>query len=449
MRKWLVCLMATSLVLLLCACSSTNSSNKASLEFMYWGSVFEKKAINGMLQSFESSHPKIDIIAKHVPDEYDTKMNTLMASGKLPDVAYLTESTAMEWAAKGKLLNIEKYFDEYPRLKHRLPQTYYYYAKGKTIGTNTAAEVMNLYYNKDLLNTEGVDLPPSKAQQAWNWEQFVKTAQKLTIDENGNNALSPNFDPKHVKQYGVSFPTSYLGYYPFLISNGGQILNDEGTKFVMNSQKSIEVFQRLHDLMYKYHVSPTPTQRENMPGSSVLLQTKRVAMVIDGQWSILDFSESKLNFGIGVLPKMGQPHTVILGAPTVIFANTKHPKKAIELYLYHNNPEKVNLFKKGLWMPLEKKYYTDEKYIKMWTDNKAHPPEYKDAVIDYTLNYAVPSPTYTIKNWNQISDAMNAKLDLIWLNKKPVKEVLDEIKDKVTPMLKRQISSTLCSKTYI
>lgn len=46
------------------------------------------------------------------------------------------------------------------------------------------------------------------------------------------------------------------------------------------------------------------------------------------------------------------------GAAGAIFAKTKHPEEAIELYLYYNDPEHVDLFKDGLWAPLQKKYYT-------------------------------------------------------------------------------------------
>ena len=56
------------------------------------------------------------------------------------------------------------------------------------------------------------------------------------------------------------------------------------------------------------------------------------------------------------------------------------PEEAVELYLFHNDPTKVDLFSSGLWMPLEKKYYTDQADIDFWTKNDVHPPEYRTAV---------------------------------------------------------------------
>jgi len=440
------------------ACSSTNSSetsgttnsnnNESSssdtgsseaetvtLKFMYWGSVFEKQAVEQMVQAFEKQNPTIKIDAQHVPTDYDTKINTLMASGDLPDVAYLGEGLALKWAEEGKVMDMTTYVEQHDQLRNRIPETFYYFDEGKTIGTNTAAEIMSLFYNKDLFESENVALPPSSADDAWTWSEFLETAQKLTLDNKGNNALSSDFDSENIAQYGVSFPTGWTGWYPFLKSNGGNITNEDGTEFALNSPEAVEIFQNLQDLMYKYHVAPTPTQKENMPATSVVLQTKKVAMVIDGHWNILDFGESKLNFGVGVLPKYKEAKTAIFGAPTIIFSSTKHPEEAIKFYMFHNDPEQVDLFARGLWMPLESKYYTDQEYIDKWTKTDIHPPEFKEAVIDYTLSSAESGPSYSLKNFSEIDSAMNAVLDQLWLGQKSAQEVLEEMEQEIQPLL--------------
>jgi len=242
-------------------------------------------------------------------------------------------------------------------------------------------------------------------------------------------------------QYGISFPTWWGGWYPFLLSNGADLTNEDGTKYAMNSPESIEVFQKLQDLMYKYHVAPTATQQQNMPATNVRLQTKKVAMAIDGQWALLDFASTKMNFGMGVLPKFKEPKTIILGAPTVIFSSTKHPEEAMEFYVYHNNPEQVDLFKQGLWMPLEEKYYTEQDAIDSWINNEAHPAEYKEAVIDYTVKYAEQSPSYDLKNFAEIDPKIGAALDKLWTNKEPAEKVLNDLEKEVQPLLQGKYSN--------
>jgi multiple sugar transport system substrate-binding protein len=418
------------------ASGSQSSGEKVKLKFMYWGSAFEKAAMEKMIKAFNGSHPNIEVKGEHVPGDYNAKINTLMATGDLPDVAYLGEGLALKWATDGKVLDMTQYLDMYPDLGNRLKQSYYYYEPGKTIGTNTAVEMITLYYNKDLFKEAGVELPPTNGANAWTWQQFVDIAKKLTKDSSGKTPNDPGFDPKNIVQYGVSFPTWMGGWYPFLLSNGADITNADGTQFAMNSPEAIEVFQKLQDLMYKDYVAPTATQQQNMPATNVRLQTKKVAMAIDGQWSLLDFASSKMNFGIAVLPKLKEPKTFVLGAPTVIFSNTKHPKEALEFYLYHNNPEQVDLYKQGLWMPLQDKYYSDPAAIDSWIKNDSHPAEYKEAVIDYTLKYAGRSPAYSLKNFAEIDPKISASLDKIWTNKEPAEKVLNDMVKEVQPLLK-------------
>lgn len=55
-----------------------------------------------------------------------------------------------------------------------------------------------LYYNQALFDEAGLDYPP----QEWTWEEFIDLAKLLTVDANGNDATSPEFDPELVVQFG-------------------------------------------------------------------------------------------------------------------------------------------------------------------------------------------------------------------------------------------------------
>ena len=52
--------------------------------------------------------------------------------------------------------------------------------------------------------------PPVTPEEAWSWEEFVVTGQKLTAGRNGYDVTSPNFDAEHVTTYAVVFPQSML-----------------------------------------------------------------------------------------------------------------------------------------------------------------------------------------------------------------------------------------------
>jgi len=411
------------------------------LKFLYWGSNEEKKAVESMIKSFNESHSNIQVVGEHVPGDYNTKINTLMASNELPDVAYLPDALASQWGIEGRLLDFTPYMDENQDLKNRVPLSFYYSEPGKPAGFSTAAEVMVLYYNKDLFDEAGLPYPPAEADKAWTWEEFVEVARKLTKDSSGRTALDDGFDPNNIVQFGFSFDSDRASWGPFLASNGGDITDETGTQYALNSPEAVEVFQALQDLVFKYHVSPSLVQQQNLPNNNIRLQTRKVAMVIDGTWSLLDMSQTDMNFGIGVLPKFKEPKTMYIAGASVIFSTTKYPKEAIEFYKYHNNPQQVDLYKIGLWMPVELKYYEDPQLIESWTNGGVHPPEFKTAAMDYLLNNAVISPSASLKNWPDIKTKMQPALDKIFTNAQPVQEVLDELAADLQPLLQGKYPS--------
>lgn len=417
------------------ACGGGSSSSE--LTFMFWGSSLEKEAITGMIEDFQDSHPEIGVDGQYIANtQYDAKINSLIAADNAPDIAYMNTGMAGRLAEQGRLVNLEDHFDDFPQLSERLPQSYFYWAEGSA--TNTLAlATMNIWYDKDAFREAGVDFPPADAAEAWSWDEFVEAALRLTVDQEGRRASESGFDPENIQRYGVWLPSVFGQiWYPMLISNGGAVTSEDGARYELDSPESVEVFQRLQDLMHEHHVTPGLAQRQGAaPTSIVQLQSKRAAMVIDGQWVLLDLGQSGLDYGVGVLPKFQEPRTTVGGAPAAIFQSTGNINQALELYLYYNDPQNVNLFANGLWMPLEEKYYTEEKFINMWTDNEVHPPEYNQASIDYLLNYGESDLSVRLKNLDAINTKLEPALDPIWSGKQPAREVLSDLKGEIEPLL--------------
>ena len=373
-----------------------------------------------MVDAFEAAHPDIRVEAQHIPNsEYIAQVSAMIAAGTPPDVGYLFETHAPLWASEGKVLDLTRVVEGDAELRSRLPETYYYFAPGRTIGTSTAAEIMVLFYNKAVFDQAGLPYPPARAEEAWTWEEFVEVARRLTSDVNGKHPGEPGFDPSQIGVYGVSFETDlWFGYFPFIYSNGGEVVNEAGTRLQLDSPEAVEAIQRLGDLMWVHHVMPTPRQQRQLPASDALMQTGQLAMDIRGQWKLLDYAGMEgLDFGVAVLPKMKQPRTIILGSPTVIFAGTSHLEAAITFYKFHNDPQVVDLFARGLWMPLQKSYYTEPGAIAAWIDSPAHPPGSQDAIVSYTLCCVVRAPLYYVKNFGQITtQVIQPAVERVWNN---------------------------------
>lgn len=422
----------------LVGCGSSGASAGAELSFMYWGSAFEKKAIDDMLTKFaDDSESDVEIEPMYIPvSNYSTKMSSVVAANTPPDLAYISPSQMYDYAQKDLILNLYPYLDKYPALRDRLPSSYFWYGKDKLAANQLAMGVQILYYNTEAFEAAGVDPVPFTADTAWSWDDYVQAADRLTIDDQGRHPSESGYDPGRVKQFGTIAPAGGAPLFSMLRSNGADVVSEDGKQFALDSSEALTVLQNVQDLIYKHRVAPTPAQLgKNAPTTSVQLQTKRVAMIIDGNWTMLDLMESKVPFGVGVLPKYQESVTGTGGSAGAIFAQTKHPEEAIELYLYYNDPAHVDLFKDGLWAPLQKNYYTDQDLIDKWVIKDKYPPNFQTAVVDTTLNNGVTNWDQQMKNSDKIGQVYNPALEELGAGKKQAAEVVKALKPKMQPLL--------------
>jgi multiple sugar transport system substrate-binding protein len=432
------------LLLLLVACqgmpTAPTAAPKTHLKFTYWGSDMEKAAVEHMAAQFESQNPGTKVEPIQLPyEEYLARVTAMIKKGEGPDVGYFPGLQAPLWAQEGKIMDLTSLVQTDPLLSSALPETYYYYGDKKIAGLNTSVEVTLLFYNKDLFDQAGVPYPPADPKQAWTWAQFVDAAQKLTTDINAKHPGETGFNPDKIRTYGAAFDKVYEGwtYYPFVFSNGGQVVNEDGTRLLLDSPEAAEAFQSLADLMWVQHVAPTPQQDTNLPGYITMLQTGNLAMHISGQWSLLDYASVKnLRFGTAVLPRFKTPATVVLGSPTVIFSGTQNKDAAIRFYKFHNNPETVDLFSRGLWMPLQKVYYTEPERMKAWLDNPAHPLDSHLAFTDYVIHFSTPLPSYYLRNYAAVLDlALRPAIEKILNHEASAADALSEAVKTAAPLM--------------
>lgn len=415
-------------------------AQKVEITYMNWGNKDEQVQTQKTLDAFNASQQ--GITAKQIPvpyDQYVTKLNTLAASNSLPDTAIMMESQVLKWAENKMLLDVSGMFsgDAAPldSLAFKTPD-------GKVVAYSAANEVLVLYYSKPMFDKAGVAYPPAKAEEAWTWDQFVGTAKKLTRDKNGKTPNDAGFDPKNIVTYGCNVPTATWEWNVFALSNGGGIVNADGTKLLFNSPETIEAAQAIADLNLVHHVAPSPAALKTFPTLDTTLLSGQVAMAVSGQWEIgtsLGNSLDKgLKYGVGVLPKFKQAVTLNTGGPNIIFSSTKYPEQAKEfMRFFYKEENNMGLIQSGVWMPVSKAWYTDEAKIKTWTDNKNHPDiaEYKPAVIDYAMNNALQVPWYYCLPYARMEEVVTSGMDPVWAGTKTAKEAIEkDIMPKLQPI---------------
>lgn len=452
MKKWrllTILMVLASIIVSAAGCSSAEPKSAGSgegkaqskdikLRFTYWGSTYEKEVISKAIDKF-MDETGIEVEAIIIPSEYETKLTTMIASNDAPDVGYLGPPTAYKWYEDGKLANIKDLFlSDTQASEDDFIEGVIARKDDGIVGLMNNLESFALFYNKDAFAEAGLEAPPTKPENAWTWEEFIEVAQQLTLDNKGRNALDPDFDSANIKQYGFKMDLWSGTIESLLLRNGTQYFPGMGNETGINTPAFNQVLQNIADLINVYHVMPSPTAAKSMPAPAVALQSKRYAMVLDGQWVTNDFAQSEgLDYGIGVLPKLTGTRSVYSGALGVVFSSSKHPEEAWALLKYITNPESsLELFRDGLWMPNRKAYYTDEDKIATWASlNKARVEGYQDVLVKPILDDSEVTSEVYVKNFGDINNILLPALDQAWTGKKTVDQVMEEIMPDLVPLL--------------
>ncbi len=439
MRRRLFMAMAFSGAFLLIIALSTGVAAPVTLQYGYWGDQNEEISTTNLLKVFMDKNPNIKVVGLRFGSntEFNDKITTLAAAGTLPDVSTFYEPNVLTWGMSGKFVDLTDFYKKGPP---KLDVLKFVTPDGKIVGISVANEIQVIFYNKRIFDAANLPYPPAEASKAWNWNQFVNVAKKLTRDSKGKTPNDKGFDPKSIRTFGAWVQQWWMPWLTFAVSNGGGMVSQDGKKLLMDDPATIDAIQKMADLMNVHYVSPAP-QSQQMPGApATALLSGQVAMCMDGTWDLLTIGTTKeqqgLDFGMGVLPYMKKLATTSVGTPEVVYKSTKNLDEALLLLGFLMDPNSsLPLLQNGIWLPNEKQWYTNPDLIQKWIGNPRHPPEYKTAVVDFALNYSNRLPLYYVPTFARMDDVIEAALGQVWLGQKTAADVIkNEIMPKITPI---------------
>lgn len=443
-KKVLALLMALVLAVTLAACggdtsqsaggsqagSEGGSTEKVQITYAFWGGEDEAANTQKTLDIFNASQDRIEVTAMPIPWEtYMEKLNTMATGGQLPDCALMSEAGVLQWAEQGMLNDIsDMYGPDDPQPLDCVTYTY----NGQPVAYATANNSLVMYYNKDMFDAAGIDYPPTSADEAWTWDEFVEVAKQLTLDANGNNAASPDFDPNSIVQYGCMIENLTWQLEVWCRSNGSGFYSTDGSAVTINEDAAVEAIQAIADLYLVHHVAPLSTGLTD-DGVQRSLIAGTCAMTTNGAWNIGTCLEAArdegLNYGIAVLPYMKDKVTICTGGPNVVFSQTEHPEEAMEFIKWYSSEENSwdGLIAKGIWMPITEPYYTEEEMTRKWLENPSYPAyeEAKPVLCDYVRDYAVPTSWYYVNNTVDFNALLGSILGDVWTGKTTARDAID------------------------
>jgi multiple sugar transport system substrate-binding protein len=238
---------------------------------------------------------------------YPEKLQAYGASGDLPDVIEVSYAWFPEWVKLGWLDNLDNVikrdrinladFDKTVIGMGKWP-----YDKGSTYSWWTMMGIGTFYYNKSIFDREGQRYP----DENWTWDQAVEVGKKLT---------------KPGQQWGLQ-----LGSYEasMLYSFGGQIVNDEATKSLLDQPGSVRAHQFWADLFLRHKVSGTSAEFREAGVQGDAFAAGRIGMYLHGSYQIGRFRKDIKDFqwDLAPLPKGSAGRAVLIsGNPSHALAS--------------------------------------------------------------------------------------------------------------------------------
>lgn len=414
---------------------SVKSGEKVTVSFLNWAAGGEKASLERAIKQFNETHPNITIKAEFVPrDKYETKLNTLVAAGSPPDLAYMPEVWNNLWGEKGTLVDLNPYIEASPDFEKQIGS---FTSQGKTWGLWFGAVLDVLYYNKKMFEDAGIEPPSSDPSTPWTWDQMLDAARKLTVDANGKHPNEEGFDKKKIRSYGILIPTWWGGMEALMRSNEGGYATEDGNESLINSPESIEVIQKIADLSNKEFVAPDVVAQKALPNGNAMLQNNQLGMYLSGHWETSTFGEAKYDVGYAAIPYFKKPVNIVWAAGTAMFSGSKHKDEAWEALKYLANAESnIGVYQDGVWIPTIKSWFSEEAKLKSWTDNDRHNEQYIQVVKNTILNdIAVFPGVMSLKNYDKIDKEISAVLGPVWEGKKTAEEALKGVDAKIKPFL--------------
>jgi multiple sugar transport system substrate-binding protein len=295
-----------------------------TITFASW--VNESPMMVTLRDQFQTLHPNIRVDFQGVPaEEMTDRLTTQIAGGNPPDTAFVDQSAVVDFASRNALLDLSPYAEKSQAVKRDDYVGAFLEAvlwDDKMYGLPYDGETTGLFYRKDLFAAAGIKEPPKT------WDELEADAKALTKEG----------------QYGyIMFaPEAAYYWYPYLWQNGGELLSEDGTKILFNSDAGKEAAEFYVGLA---QYSPPDFLNSNSYDGRVAFATGQVAMYVAGAWfaSVLqdEYPDITDLWDAAPLPQKERCATTIAGDSLVIPAQSKNPDAAWKWIEFLSAPQNM------------------------------------------------------------------------------------------------------------
>ncbi len=292
-----------------------------------------------IVKRFNETHTDIQIELDNTASTWEdasTKLITLIAADMGPDITTVSTSFYPQFASQGLLMDMTEYVEANVN-----KDEYYWnvieglYRDGKLYGLPISVYTLMCYYNKDMFEAAGLEVPSLDWTNTWTMEQWAEYGAKLSSGEGLERVYGAWIEYQLERTACMLFPKG-LDYW-------GENLNPQ-----FDNPEIRAIHEDLYKMMHTDKIMPDSATTKTTSTAQLFADAK-LAMTITGTWSHPDFAQSDINYG--VLPTPGGT-TVGYVDVYIPLAASKEPEatKEVMVWLIGEEPSTIK-YQEYTWGP--------------------------------------------------------------------------------------------------
>jgi ABC-type glycerol-3-phosphate transport system substrate-binding protein len=287
------------------------------IELLFWNGLTgpDGETMVELVKAFAEENPDVSVRMERLnwTQQYFPKLLAGLAGGNPPDIFLMHEYEMTQFAQMGVLRDLSDLYsdnggpipidDVSPAIIESLTRD------GRIMGVPLDFHGYGEWHNCDLFDAAGVPCDSLATTR----DEYLDLAQRLTLDENGNNAQSPDFDADNIVQWGTSIFWYRPGFLTALAQNSMSWADDMGQALLEDSG-IIETMQWFQDLECVHNVAPPPAGFDRYRALSI-----NMAIFNHGSWAWNFVSQNVENWMALPYPALGDDGNSAVWASAHVF----------------------------------------------------------------------------------------------------------------------------------
>ncbi len=401
---------------------STSPDGRTILTFWHTYNDPEEVILREVIKKWEVLNPKYTVRPVRIPfDGHKPKLRTALTVGQGPDMARVDWSFVCELARKNAVVDLGTQGFESIRAQYLPAALGACNVGGKYYGLPDQSNCVAMFYNRQMFREAGL-LPPLAKEGSTSvptdefetvvpktWEEFIEVGKKLTDESKG--------------QYAFAMLNTLWWNLVFFNTYGARIISEDGTSCVIDSEAAVKAVEMMASL-FATHKIEAGAWRPGAISPEQGFVNGKYAMILMGPWNLSKFKNTKLDFGVGLIPGgTAGSSTNVGGTDVVVFKGSKHVEASYSFLTFFTNAEnQVRWCTELNQLPINLGAYDlvkfEDKHLMTFMEQMKH---------------AGPNPV--VKDFGLLEDLVNPEIEAVLSGQKNAKDALGSAAKKIQERL--------------